>query len=134
MTLGLIWGGETVTMNKQVFRNPLPPPGNINRIACLFFVGCLWVTSSGCNTEQDSPEAGAFTPNAEPLTESEISTESSKPQASASAAVQPPDTVTDRAGELAAIEQLLLDGDLSTAQSKLKSLLLRDPTDAEVIF
>ncbi|MEM8668785.1 MAG: FG-GAP-like repeat-containing protein [Planctomycetota bacterium] len=46
----------------------------------------------------------------------------------------PSQQVFDRNQEIESIEQLLENGDIASAEQKLKALLVRDPADAEVIF
>ncbi|MGB0598577.1 MAG: FG-GAP-like repeat-containing protein [Rubripirellula sp.] len=71
------------------------------------------------------------TPSAETGNPSAVTdTSQSRPNANA----EPPNKIVNRDAELESIGQLLASGDVTSAEAKLKSLLVRDPTDAEVIF
>ncbi len=83
-------------------------------------------TSSAKNP---SAETGIpSTETANPPAESDTSRSLSSPSTG------PVNTVVDRDAELESIGRLFASGDVTSAEAKLKSLLIRDPTDAEVVF
>ena len=95
--------------------------------AKILLVAWLLISPVGCGGDRDK-----LTVDAQPDDE---------PVASAPSISTTPDNATgtevvelDRGQTIQAIETLLMQGDLPGAESKLKSLLVQDPTDAEIIF